>query len=322
MTDKSKNGKKPVDEVLEKLAESVKAVFQSENYKEMLRTTAKFTHYSLNNCLLIAMQKPDATYVAGFKAWQTKFDRKVNKGEKAIRILAPSPFKTEVEKTRVDAKSGNPVVDKDGKPIKDKEIVEIQGYRVAYVFDVSQTSGKPLPSLVHDLNGSVEQYETYKMALEKVAPCPISYENIEGNAHGYYSLTEKKIVVQKGMSEEQMIKTLIHEIAHSYLHDTDTGTDKEAVRTTAEVEAESVAYTVCEHLGVDSGQYSFGYIAGWSVDKEASDLKASLDKIHDTAVSIIQAVDKELEAVQMQVPTMEAVIKEAAVTAAKAALTM
>ena len=284
----------PIDKVIAKLKEGTSKVFESENYKELLRVSAKFADYSLNNCILISMQCPHATYVAGYKAWQTKFSRTVNKGEKAIRILAPSPYKVEVEEKRIDSESGKYVLDKDGNPIKDKVVKTIPAYRVAYVFDVSQTSGKPLPTITSKLTDDVEKYESYKIALENISPCPVKYRNIDGSANGFYDLKNREIIIREGMSESHTLKTLIHEITHAELHDRENGIDKDVPRSTAEVEAESVAFIVCEHMGIDSSQYSFGYIAGWAKHRELTELKDHLKVIHDTSSSIINSLDNEL----------------------------
>lgn len=286
--------KRPIEEVMEELEQGIKSVFESEKYKEMLRMTAKFHRYSLNNCILIAMQRPDATYVAGYQTWQKTFRRVVNKGEKGIRILAPAPYKVEKEKDQTE-ENGKPVLDENGRPKKEKVTITVPAYRVAYVFDVSQTSGEPLPEIVETLDGNVENYVMYKSVLEKIAPCPVRYEHISGGANGYYSLDEKVVVVDENLSEEQILKTLIHEITHAKLHDKDTGADKDVCRNAAEVEAESVAYIVSEHLGIDSSQYSFGYVAGWSAGKELPELKACLSVIHDTATELIEQIDRELE---------------------------
>lgn len=286
--------KKTIEKVLERLKAGTEAVFESENYKELLKVTAKLYHYSLNNCILIAMQCPGATYVAGYQMWQREFKRNVKKGEKGIRIIAPCSFKKWKEEDLIDPKSGKPVIGPDGKAMKKKEEVEIPSYKVAYVYDVSQTAGEPLPELVHDLNGDVERYVMYKSVLEKIAPCSVHYAEIEGNAHGYYDLANKKIVVQEGMSQEQTLKTLVHEITHAQLHDKDTGSDNQVGRRAAEVEAESVAFAVCEYLGIDSSDYSFGYVASWSQGKELEELKACLSTIHGTAVAMIKNIEKNL----------------------------
>ena len=291
---------KPADklkEITDRLEQGITELFESERYKEYLRVMSKFHNYSFNNTLLIAMQKPDASLVAGFSSWKNNFGRNVMKGEKGIKIIAPSPFtvKQEVEKT--DPQTGKPVIGKDGKPVTEEKEIKVPAYKVVSVFDVSQTEGRELPDIaVDELTGDVDRFKDFFAALEQASPVPIGFEKIEGGAHGYYHLEEKRIAIDEGMSDLQTIKTAIHEIAHAKLHDIDLNAPKEEQkprvdRRTREVEAESVAYTVCQHYGLDTSDYSFGYVAGWSSGKELAELRGSLETIRNTAAEMINAID-------------------------------
>ena len=291
---------KPADklkEITDRLEQGITELFESERYKEYLRVMSKFHNYSFNNTLLIAMQKPDASLVAGFSSWKNNFGRNVMKGEKGIKIIAPSPFtvKQEVEKT--DPQTGKPVIGKDGKPVTEEKEIKVPAYKVVSVFDVSQTEGRELPDIaVDELTGDVDRFKDFFAALEQASPVPIGFEKIEGGAHGYYHLEEKRIAIDEGMSDLQTLKTAIHEIAHAKLHDIDLNAPKEEQkprvdRRTREVEAESVAYTVCQHYGLDTSDYSFGYVAGWSSGKELAELRGSLETIRNTAAEMINAID-------------------------------
>ena len=291
---------KPADklkEITDRLEQGITELFESERYKEYLRVMSKFHNYSFNNTLLIAMQKPDASLVAGFSSWKNNFGRNVMKGEKGIKIIAPSPFtvKQEVEKT--DPQTGKPVIGKDGKPVTEEKEIKVPAYKVVSVFDVSQTEGRELPDIaVDELTGDVDRFKDFFAALEQASPVPVGFEKIEGGAHGYYHLEEKRIAIDEGMSDLQTLKTAIHEIAHAKLHDIDLNAPKEEQkprvdRRTREVEAESVAYTVCQHYGLDTSDYSFGYIAGWSSGKELAELRGSLETIRNTAAEMINAID-------------------------------
>ena len=291
---------KPADklkEITDRLEQGITELFESERYKEYLRVMSKFHNYSFNNTLLIAMQKPDASLIAGFSSWKNNFGRNVMKGEKGIKIIAPSPFtvKQEVEKT--DPHTGKPVIGKDGKPVTEEKEIKVPAYRVVSVFDVSQTEGRELPDIaVDELTGDVDRFKDFFAALEQVSPVPVGFEKIEGGAHGYYHLEEKRIAIDEGMSDLQTLKTAIHEIAHAKLHDIDLNAPKEEQkprvdRRTREVEAESVAYTVCQHYGLDTSDYSFGYVAGWSSGKELAELRGSLETIRNTAAEMINAID-------------------------------
>ena len=267
---------------------------------------SKFHNYSFNNTLLIAMQKPDASLVAGFGKWRDDFERHVKRGEKGIKILAPSPYKVKKQMEKIDPATQKPVIGADGKPVTEEREIEIPAFRVVTVFDVSQTEGKEIPDIaVSELTGSVEQDQDFFTALEKASPVPIAFENIEGGAHGYYHLEEKRIAIAEGMSELQTLKTAIHEIAHAKLHaiDKDAPAIEQADRPdrrTREVQAESVAYAVCQHYGLDTSDYSFGYVAGWSSGQELSELKASLETIRKAANELITDIDDHLAQLQQE----------------------
>ena len=293
-------------EITDRLEQGITELFDSERYKEYLRVMSKFHNYSFNNTLLIAMQKPDASLVAGFTAWKNQFQRNVKKGEKGIKIIAPSPFKIKQETEKIDPQTQKPVIGKDGKPVTEEKEITIPAYKVVSVFDVSQTEGKELPDIAVDaLTGDVEQYSDFFAALEKTSPVPIGFEKIEGGAHGYYHLEDKRIALDEGMSELQTLKTAIHEIAHAKLHDIDLNAPKDEQqprvdRRTREVEAESVAYTVCQHYGLDTSDYSFGYVAGWSSGRELAELKSSLETIRSAAADIINSIDGHIAELQKQ----------------------
>ena len=293
-------------EITDRLEQGITELFDSERYKEYLRVMSKFHNYSFNNTLLIAMQKPDASLIAGFTAWKNQFQRNVKKGEKGIKIIAPSPFKIKQETEKIDPQTQKPVIGKDGKPVTEEKEITIPAYKVVSVFDVSQTEGKELPDIAVDaLTGDVEQYSDFFVALEKTSPVPIGFEKIEGGAHGYYHLEDKRIALDEGMSELQTLKTAIHEIAHAKLHDIDLNAPKDEQqprvdRRTREVEAESVAYTVCQHYGLDTSDYSFGYVAGWSSGRELAELKNSLETIRSAAADIINSIDGHIAELQKQ----------------------
>ena len=293
-------------EITDRLEQGITELFDSERYKEYLRVMSKFHNYSFNNTLLIAMQKPDASLIAGFTAWKNQFQRNVKKGEKGIKIIAPSPFKIKQETEKIDPQTQKPVIGRDGKPVTEEKEITIPAYKVVSVFDVSQTEGRELPNIAVDaLTGDVEQYSDFFAALEKTSPVPIGFEKIEGGAHGYYHLEDKRIALDEGMSELQTLKTAIHEIAHAKLHNIDLNAPKDEQqprvdRRTREVEAESVAYTVCQHYGLDTSDYSFGYVAGWSSGRELAELKNSLETIRSAAADIINSIDGHIAELQKQ----------------------
>ena len=292
-------------EITDRLEQGIAELFDSERYKEYLKVMSKFHNYSFRNTVLIAMQKPDASLVAGFSAWKNNFERNVMKGQKGIKIIAPSPYKIKQEMQKIDPHTQKPVIGKDGKPVTEEKEVTIPAYKVVSVFDVSQTEGKELPDIaVDELTGDVDRYKDFFAALEKTSPVPIAFENIEGGSHGYYHLEDKRIAINEGMSELQTLKTAIHEIAHAKLHDVDLNAPPEQQnrvdRHTCEVEAESVAYTVCQHFGLDTSDYSFGYVAGWSSGKEMTELKASLETIQTTAKELITEIEGHFTELQQQ----------------------
>lgn len=297
------NSAERMKEITDRLETGIQELFESERYKAYLTTMSKFHSYSFNNTLLIAMQ--GGQLVAGYNKWRDDFHRNVKKGEKAIKILAPAPFKAKKEVQKLDAQ-GRPVMGKDGKPVTEVQEIQVPAFKIVSVFDVSQTEGEPLPSIgVEELNGSVERYGEFFKALEQTSPVPIGFEDIPGGSHGYYHLTEKRIAIQEGMSELQTLKTAIHEIAHSKLHAIDPEApaieqgDRPDSRT-REVQAESVAYAVCQHYGLDTSDYSFGYVAGWSSGKDLKELKASLETIRATAHELITTIDGHLAQLQKE----------------------
>ena len=297
------NSAERMKEITDRLETGIQELFESERYKAYLTTMSKFHSYSFNNTLLIAMQ--GGQLVAGYNKWRDDFHRNVKKGEKAIKILAPAPFKAKKEVQKLDAQ-GRPVMGKDGKPVTEVQEIQVPAFKIVSVFDVSQTEGEPLPSIgVEELTGSVERYGEFFKALEQTSPVPIGFEDIPGGSHGYYHLTEKRIAIQEGMSELQTLKTAIHEIAHSKLHaiDPETPAIEQADRPdsrTREVQAESVAYAVCQHYGLDTSDYSFGYVAGWSSGKDLKELRASLETIRATAHELITTIDGHLAELQQQ----------------------
>ena len=297
------NSAERMKEITDRLETGIQELFESERYKAYLTTMSKFHSYSFNNTLLIAMQ--GGQLVAGYNKWRDDFHRNVKKGEKAIKILAPAPFKAKKEVQKLDAQ-GRPVMGKDGKPVTEVQEIQVPAFKIVSVFDVSQTEGEPLPSIgVEELTGSVERYGEFFKALEQTSPVPIGFEDIPGGSHGYYHLTEKRIAIQEGMSELQTLKTAIHEIAHSKLHaiDPEAPAIEQADRPdsrTREVQAESVAYAVCQHYGLDTSDYSFGYVAGWSSGKDLKELKASLETIRATAHELITTIDDHLAQLQKE----------------------
>ena len=286
--------KQQMKEITERLEQGVKDIFTSEMYTTYLRTMAKFHNYSFNNTLLIAMQRPDATLVAGFNAWKNKFNRYVKKGEKGIQIIAPAPIKEVEEREKIDKDTGLAVLNENGEPEMERVEYVVPRFRVTTVFDVSQTDGEPIPSLeVNELTASVKDYALLTAAIEQVSPVPMRFDEIEGDAKGYYSDADKEICIQVGMGESQTIKTMIHEVAHAMLHNSDLmkqrGEEKD--RLTKETEAESIAFTVCSALGIDTSDYSFPYVASWASGKEMKELKDSMDTIRLTAADFLEKLE-------------------------------
>ena len=281
-------------EITERLEQGVKDIFTSEMYTKYLLTMSKFHNYSFNNTLLIAMQRPDATLVAGYNAWKNKFNRYVKKGEKGIQIIAPAPVKEREEREKIDKDTGLTVLNESGEP--EIEVVErvIPRFRVTTVFDYAQTDGEPLPTLeVNELTARVKDYTLLKEAIEQVSPVPIRFGEIEGNAKGYYSHVDKEICVRADMGESQTIKTMIHEVAHAMLHDSDQMKQRgeERDQLTKETEAESIAFTVCSALGIATSDYSFPYVASWASGKELKELKDSMDTIRLTAADFLEKLE-------------------------------
>ena len=297
-----------IRQITDKLEQGVHQIFESDNYKAYLSTMAKFHSYSLNNTILIAMQKPGATLVAGYTAWQKDHDRHVKKGEKGIQIIAPSPYKVKQERDALDPKTGKPQMDAQGNPLKEIIEVERPAFKVATVFDISQTEGKELPSIgVNELSGGVEGYDALFDALKATCPVPIAFEDIPSGAKGYYHTEDHRIALQEGMSQMQTVKTLIHEMSHERMHshEKEKPVEERLSRRSMEVEAESVAFVVgtalsAEHpeLKLDFSDYSFGYIAGWSSGKETAELKASLGRIQATASEMISEIEGHLQELQ------------------------
>jgi antirestriction protein ArdC len=291
------NRKNEMKEITEKLEQGVANIFSSEKYQIFLNTMAKFPQYSYNNNLLIMLQKPDATLCQSYTGWK-KMGRFVKRGEKGIRILAPTPFKIDREQNKLDEK-GQTILDKDGEPVKEKVQIDMTGFKPVSTFDLSQTEGEPLPTLgVEELTGSVEGYAKLFEAIKEASPVSVAFENIKGGAKGYFQTSENRIAIKEGMSEVQNVKTLIHEMAHAKLHNMTAQKARDdggQTRSSKEVEAESVAYTVCQHYGIDTSDYSFAYVAGWSKGKEMPELKESLGTIQKAASELITAIDEKVQ---------------------------
>ena len=293
------SSEKPADkmkEITDRLEQGILGLYESDRYADYLRTMSKFHDYSLNNTILIAMQ--GGNLVKGYKQWEKEFDRHVKPGEKAIKILAPSPFTVKKQVEKIDPDTQKPVFDKDGKPVTEEKEIKIPAFRVVSVFDISQTEGKELPALTYELTGNVEQYKDFFAALEKTSPFAMGFEALSGGVKGRCNYEEKRIFINEGMDELQNIKTAIHEIAHATLHDTALAMPERPDRRTREVQAESVAYAVCQHYGLDTSDYSFGYIAGWSSGKELAELKGSLETIRSTAAKLIDTIDGHFAEIQ------------------------
>ncbi len=293
--------------IQKKLEDGVRAIFTSEKYQEYISAMSKFPRYSINNCILIASQLPEASLVCGFRKWQTEFNRTVNKGEHGIMILAPIKGKTEVVEEVFD-ENNKAVVDENGNQKTEKVTREYQTFRPVYVFDVSQTSGDPLPTLASELNETVDSFEEMKSVLISISPVPVSFETINGGANGYYSPTAGKIVIDKRLPQLQMLKTMVHEIAHATLGH--GSKEDKWDRQTKEVQAESVAYWVTQMIGLDTSDYSFGYISGWSKDKEVSELKESLDVIKQTADKLSSSIEEKIRELKKERESLPMVSEE------------
>ena len=294
------SSEKPADkmkEITDRLEQGILGIYESDRYADYLRTMSKFHNYSFNNTILIAMQ--GGSLVKGYKQWEKEFDRHVKPGEKAIKIIAPAPFTVKKQVEKIDPDTQKPVFDKDGKAVTEEKEIQIPAFRVVSVFDVSQTEGKELPDLgIKELTGDVEQYQDFFAALERTSPFDISFEALGGSVKGRCNYEENRIIINEGMDELQNIKTAIHEIAHATLHDPGGDAKDRPRRNTREVEAESVAYAVCQHYGLDTSDYSFGYIAGWSSGKELAELKGSLETIRSTAAKLIDTIDRHFAEIQ------------------------
>ena len=302
MAEKQTN-KDRMREIVESIENGIKELFESDKYRQYLSTMSRFHRYSVNNTMLIYMQRPDATHVAGFNKWRDQFGRNVLKGEKGIRIIAPTPYKKKVEEIKTDPETNAPVLDADGKAIIEEKEIRIPMFKVVSVFDVSQTSGKPLPQLAADLSGNVQQYEVFMEALRRASPVPMEIKPVARDTDGFFSAKAQSITIRAGMSEVQTVCAAVHEIAHAKLHDyehmTELADDGETIlvpgeksRNTEEVEAESISYAVCQYYGIETGENSFGYIATWSQGKELKELRASLETINKTASELITDIDR------------------------------
>ena len=302
MADKTTNRER-LQEITAGIEQGIKELFESEKYMRYLSVMSKFHRYSVNNTMLIYMQRPDATLVAGFNKWKNQFERHVKKGEHGITIIAPTPFKKKIEEQKLDPDTKAPILDAEGKAVMEEREVEIPMFRPVKVFDVSQTDGKPLPELASSLSGNVQNYEAFMEALRRSAPVPLSVEPMAANMDGYFSPDQQRIAIRAGMSEVQTVSAAVHEIAHSKLHNYakaqeeaaragDKEPPKKKDRNTEEVEAESISYAVCQYYGIQTGENSFGYIANWSQGKELPELRASLETINKAAGELIADIDR------------------------------
>ena len=294
--------KEKVNELMTKLEQGLKEVFESDAYKNYLNTMAKFHNYSINNTLLINQQMPEATLVAGFNSWNNNFDRHVKKGEKGIKIIAPAPYTIKKEQQVVDPKTGEALTNFDGTPKTAEVEIKVPAFKISYVYDISQTDGKELPTLgVNELKEGVNHAKDFIDSLEKLSPVPIEYGETKGESKGFYSPTENSITIKEGMSESQTIKTMVHEISHAKLHNPDMMKEnKGKSKGTIEMEAESIAYIVCQHFGIDTSDYSFGYIAGWSEGKETAELKESMNTIRETSSEMINRIEGNLRNIERE----------------------
>lgn len=300
----AEQNKARLKEITDSIETGIRELFQSDKYRQYLSTMSRFHRYSVNNVMLIHMQKPDATHVAGFNKWRDNFGRNVRKGEKGIKIIAPTPYKKKIEEAKLDPDTKLPVLDADGNAIMEEKTIQIPMYKVVSVFDVSQTEGKPLPELAEKLTGNVQEYEAFMEALKRSAPVPIRIEPMGADMDGYFSASEQRIAIREGMSQVQTVSAVVHEIAHSKLHNYQKGQEQAALeneaappvarksRETEEIEAESISYAVCAYYGVETGANSFGYLASWSKDKELSALRESLETINKTSSGLISDIDR------------------------------
>ena len=307
MKQERKDPNEKVKELTEKLQAGIQELYDSEKYRDYLCAMAKFHHYSFNNSLLIWAQRPDASAVAGYRAWQTKFQRTVNPGAKGIMIYEPASYKRTLREVVTDA-DGNPLYDEDGNKITQAVERTFPTFKVGYVFAYEDTTGKPLPSIVSIVDKEVDNFDSVMDALRKISPAPIRFDSVDGGANGYYDLVNREIVVKDTLPQAQKIKTAVHEVAHSILHDKIDGLDQEATKNEMEVEAESVSFCVAAWLGLDTSEYSFGYISGWSASKELVELQRKMEIIRSTANMIITGIDGEL--MQQQIVQVEEIEEE------------
>ena len=296
MAENKPTNRERLREITDGIEQDIKELFESEKYMRYLSVMSRFHRYSVNNTMLIYMQKPEATLVAGYNKWKNQFERHVKKGERGITIIAPTPYKKKIEEQKLDPDTNAPILDKDGKVITEEKEIEIPMFRPVKVFDVSQTDGKPLPELASALSGNVQNYEIFMEALRRAAPVPIAFEAMAADMDGYFSAAEQRIAIRQGMSEVQTVSATVHEIAHSKLHDHKKQENEEVEeaksRRTEEVEAESISYAVCQYYGIQTGENSFGYIASWSQGKELKELRASLETINKTSCELISDIDR------------------------------
>ena len=300
----AEQNKARLKEITDSIEAGIRELFQSDKYRQYLATMSRFHRYSVNNVMLIHMQKPDATHVAGFNKWRDNFGRNVRKGEKGIKIIAPTPYKKKIEEAKLDPDTKLPMLDADGNAIMEEKTIQIPMYKVVSVFDVSQTEGKPLPELAETLTGNVQEYEVFLEALKRASPVPIRIEPMGADMDGYFSASEQRIAIREGMSQVQTVSAVVHEIAHSKLHNYQKAKEQAAAeneaappvprksRETEEIEAESISYAVCAYYGVETGANSFGYLASWSKDKELSALRESLETINKTSSGLISDIDR------------------------------
>lgn len=282
-----------IKELTEQLHNGIKELFESDRYKDYLQAMSKFHNYSFNNSLLIWAQRPDASYVCGYRGWQTKFGRTVLPGSKGIMIMEPVPWKKTVQEIVTDAQ-GDPILDQNGKELTKEVERTFQSFKVGYVFAYEDTVGKPLPSIVSIVDGEVENFNLMIASLQAISPAPIRFENFQNSANGYYDLEKREIVVKSSLPQAQQLKTAVHECSHAILHDKINGLDQEASRREMEVSAESVAFVVCNYLGLDTSEYSFGYVGGWSAGKELKELQQKMEVIRKTADTIITGMETEI----------------------------
>ena len=302
MADKPTN-KERLKELGEKIEAGIREVFDSGKYAEYLKVMSRFPTYSVNNQMLIRLQRPNATKVAGYNKWQ-QFERHVKRGEHGITIIAPTPYKKKIEEQKLDPDTKAPVLDANGKVVMEEKEIEIPTFRPIKVFDYAQTEGKPLPQLAADLFGNVQHYEAFMEALRRTSPVPLTIEPMQDNMDGFFSPTAQRIAIRQGMSEVQTVCACIHEMTHATLHnyekqrmeaaagDPDKEPPKPKTHQIEEIEAESTSYMVCQYFGIETGENSFGYVASYCKDRELSELRACLNTINKAAGGMIAGIEK------------------------------